>query len=75
MANELKNTALCHSNYSLSQQTPGDAGRLCVFISVGRICSLCFLFQESGCWNGILEDDRGQELGQKRAATSRNLSC
>ena len=24
-------------------------------------CSLCFLFQESGCWNGILEDGRGQE--------------
>ena len=75
MANELKNAALCHSNYSLSQQTLGDAGRLCVFTSVGRIYSLCFLFQESGCWNGILEDDRGQELGQKRAATSRSLSC
>jgi len=56
-----KHAELCHSDYSLSQQTPGAAGRLCVFASMNEGCSLCFLFQESGCWNGILEDGRGQE--------------
>ena len=101
MANELKNAELCHSNYSLSQQTTGAARRLCIFTSVNRVCSPClffffviftlfyftilywfchtlspcFLFQESGCLNGILEDDGGQGLGQKRAAASRRLSC
>ena len=81
MANELKHAELCHSNYSLSPQTTGAAGRLHIFTSVNQVCSpcffffflfliftlfyftilywfchrlsLCFLFQELGCWNGI----------------------
>ena len=44
MANELKNAELCHSNYSLSQQTTGAARRLCIFTSVNRVCSPCLFF-------------------------------